>query len=116
MVQPPEDWLFKVFTDGTMVDIVYRLNSAAVGRAGIERADELRGPVGRDAGAVGHRRGRQLKLNALDEHYCDFGTLLPVARALREQVDWERVRAETEENDFAAALLCCSSGWSVIDG
>ena len=28
------------------------------------------------------------KLMALDEHYCDFARLLPVARALREQVDW----------------------------
>ena len=28
------------------------------------------------------------KLMALDEHYCDFSRMLPVARALREQVDW----------------------------
>jgi hypothetical protein len=45
------------------------------------------------------------KLNAMDEHYCDFGVMLPVARALREQVDWDRVRRETKDNPFAAALL-----------
>ena len=28
-----------------------------------------------------------------------------MARALREQVDWDRVRAETGDNDFAEALL-----------
>ena len=32
------------------------------------------------------------KLMALDEHYCDFARMLPVARALREQVDWARVQ------------------------
>jgi hypothetical protein len=45
------------------------------------------------------------KLMALDEHYCDFGRLLPVARALREQVDWDRVRAEVAGNDFAVVFL-----------
>ena len=45
------------------------------------------------------------KLNALDEHYCDFAAVIPVARALREQVDWSRVRTSTKENDFAAALM-----------
>ena len=45
------------------------------------------------------------KLNALDEHYCDYSKLLPVARALREQVDWDRVRADTTENDFAVTGL-----------
>jgi hypothetical protein len=45
------------------------------------------------------------KLMALDEHYCDFSRLLPVARALREQVDWAQVRAEVAGNDFAMVFL-----------
>jgi hypothetical protein len=45
------------------------------------------------------------KLMALDEHYCDFAHLLPVARALREQVDWAEVRTEVAENDFAVVFL-----------
>jgi hypothetical protein len=45
------------------------------------------------------------KLNALEEHACDFGTIIPVARAVREQVDWGEVAAQTEGNDFAVALL-----------
>jgi hypothetical protein len=31
--------------------------------------------------------------------------LLPAARAVREQVDWDRVRARTADNDFAVAFL-----------
>jgi hypothetical protein len=45
------------------------------------------------------------KLCALNEHHCDFAPLLPAARAVREQVDWDRVRARTADNDFAVAFL-----------
>jgi hypothetical protein len=45
------------------------------------------------------------KLKSLNEHHCNFAALLPATRAVREQVDWAIVRAETAENDFAAAFL-----------
>jgi hypothetical protein len=45
------------------------------------------------------------KLNSLNEHHCDFAALLPAVRAVREQVDWVRLRADTAENDFAVAFL-----------
>ena len=49
------------------------------------------------------------KLMALDEHYCDFARLLPVARALREQVDWDagaaaRWPATTSPSSFLELL------------
>src|SRR3712207_8169842 len=37
------------------------------------------------------------KLRAMTEHYCDFGSLLPHVRAVREQIDWERLRAEAQD-------------------
>ena len=102
--QPPEDWLFKVFTDGTMVDVVHRLNSSPVDTTVLDRADEqevlsIVMPVLSATDVL------TSKLNALEEHYCDYSKLLPVARALREQVDWDRVRRDTEGNDFAATGL-----------
>jgi hypothetical protein len=102
--QPPEDWLFKVFTDGTMVDVTYRINSSPVDATVLDRAEEMEVlsivmPVLSSTDVV------TSKLNALDEHYCDYSKLLPVARALREQVDWDRVRADTAENDFGVTGL-----------
>ena len=35
------------------------------------------------------------KLNSLNEHNCNFAALLPGVRAVRERVDWDRVRADT---------------------
>ena len=41
---------------------------------------------------------------------------LAVARSLREQVDWDRVRTETKDSPFAAALLLLLERLEVIGG
>jgi hypothetical protein len=110
VVQPPEDWLFKVYTgapdepESAMVDIIFRDAGRPATREAVQEADEfevlsVQMPVLSATELMVH------KLASLDEHWCDFGWLLPVARALREQVDWDRVRQETSENDFAVAFL-----------
>jgi hypothetical protein len=114
VVEPPEDWLFKVYTDDAMVDIIHRDSGDPATRAVVEDADEIevlsvQMPV---------LSGTELlvqKLNAMDEHWCDMGRQLPVARALREQVDWPRVRKETAHNDFAAAFLFLLERLDIID-
>lgn len=45
------------------------------------------------------------KLRALEEHRCDFTSLLPAVRATREMLDWDRIRKETADNDYAVAFL-----------
>ena len=45
------------------------------------------------------------KLQSLSEHYSDFGALLPVVRAVREQLDWAELRAATADLPFAEAFL-----------
>jgi hypothetical protein len=104
VVQPPEDWLFKVFTQGAMVDVIHGPVGRAADRAQVERATSLQVlsvemPVLEATELVIH------KLASLDEHYCDLAAVLPVLRALREQVDWERTERETDDNPFAAAVL-----------
>jgi len=114
VVQPPEDWLFKVFADGAMVDVIHSPVGGPVERADVERASvmevlSVQMPVLEATELVVY------KLNALDEHACDLGRVLPVVRALREQVDWARVEAETGDNDFAAAVLFLLRRLGVIE-
>jgi predicted nucleotidyltransferase len=45
------------------------------------------------------------KVMSLTEHSIDYGTLLEMARALREQIDWESVRRRTAESPFADAYF-----------
>ncbi len=104
VVQPPEDWLFKVFVEGAMVDVIFRPSGKPADRALVERATteevlSVQMPVLPATELLAQRLG------AMDEHSCDFARMVPVARALREQVDWARVAEETADNDFAAAAL-----------
>lgn len=101
---PPEDWLFKVFTDDAMVDVLFRAGGVSVEAPLLDRASEMevlsvRMPVLAATDIL------VAKLKALDEHYCDLASVIPVARALREQVDWQRLRQEATDNDFAVAAL-----------
>ena len=102
--QPPEDWLVKVFDDGRMVDLIYRPIERPVTDATL--ADSVVRPV--EAIAMPVLSATQLmvhKLLSYTQHYCDFATGLPVARSLREQIDWERVRRETRQSPYAEAFL-----------
>ena len=115
VVQPPEDWLFKVYVDGAMVDVLYRLSGDPVSRGRLEDVDELevesvRMPV------FSTTKLMIDKLNALEEHACDLGTILPVARAVREQVDWRQVAEQTEGNDFAVAALFLLARLGIVNG
>lgn len=104
VVRPPEDWLVKVYTDGVMVDLIHRHSGEPAQRATVEDADVIE-VISVEMPVLSATELLVQKSLAMDEHYCDFGTMIPVARALREQVDWERVRRETSESHFAAALL-----------
>lgn len=104
VVHPPEDWLFKVFSDGAMVDLIHRHSSGPAERAVVQDADVLE-VLSVQMPVLSATEVVVQKMLALDEHYCDFGAMIPVVRALREQVDFDRVREETAGSPFAAALL-----------
>jgi len=112
---PPEDWLFKVWDGDAMVDLIHRINGAPVTSDLLRDAQEIevlsvRMPVLSATELVAE------KLRALDEHECDFGRLLPVARALREQVDWGAVRRTSAGNPYAEAFLVLLERLGVVAG
>jgi hypothetical protein len=45
------------------------------------------------------------KLLSYSQHHCDFARGLPLARSLREQIDWIRVWRETAHSPYAEAFL-----------
>jgi hypothetical protein len=101
---PPEDWLVKAYDGSTLVDLIFRLSGVPVGPDLLSCAEEL------DVAAV---RMPVLAatdlvlswLRAFSEHHADFAAVLMHVRPLREQVDWERVRAEAGDSPFAGAFL-----------
>ncbi len=104
VLEPPEDWLFKVRHGGGLVDVIFRLAGGPVDAPLLERAEEMsvdsvRMPVMSATDLL------TSKLLALTEHYCDLSPILAVVRSLREQIDADRVDAGTRSSPFARAAL-----------
>ena len=55
------------------------------------------------------------KLLALTEQEPDFGSVLELARALREQIDWETVRKRTEASPFAKAFFTLVEALGIVE-
>jgi hypothetical protein len=104
VVEPAEDWLIKVMGEKAFVDVIWRTCGKSVESDLVERA-ELMPVLSVQMPVLDATDIVVTKLLALEEHYCDFGRLLPVARAMREQVDWDVVRRDVADNDFAAVFL-----------
>jgi hypothetical protein len=114
VVEPAEDWLIKVVTHNAFIDVLWRTCGAPVEHDLIDRAEEIpvlsvHMPVLEASDII------VTKVMALSEHYCDYGRLLPVARAMREQVDWSDVRRRVAENDFAVVFLVLLERLGIIE-
>nr|WP_221381192.1 nucleotidyltransferase [Actinoplanes polyasparticus] len=102
--QPPEDWLVKVYDEDRMVDLIYRPVETPVTMETLADTEQ----ISVEAIFMPVLSATQLmvhKLLSYSQHYCDFATGLPVARSLREQIDWARVRRETSKSPYAEAFL-----------
>jgi hypothetical protein len=55
------------------------------------------------------------KLLALTEQQPDFQAVLALARALREQIDWDYVRERSSESAFAQAFFVLVEGLGIVD-
>ena len=51
----------------------------------------------------------------MTEHYCDFAGLLPVVRAVREQLDWPAIQRATEGHPFAEAFLVLLDRLGIVE-
>ncbi|KXF56518.1 hypothetical protein AXA44_34295 [Rhodococcus sp. SC4] len=86
------------------VTLLHPAGTTGTGEGLLERAERMR--IGQIWAPV--LSGTDLmidKLRRLGSHRCDFVPMLPVARALREQVDWPTVAGATADLPCARAFL-----------
>jgi hypothetical protein len=102
--QPPENWLFKAYVDDVLVDVLFRISGVPVEASLLDTATTQQ-VLGMWMPVLPPTCIVVAKLLALNEHYCDFAMLLPVIRAVREQLDWAHIAEQTAGNDFAVAFL-----------
>jgi hypothetical protein len=103
-VRPPEDWLVKVYDGDLLVDLIYRpvehpVTDVTLADSDMLRVQAIEMPVISATVLMEH------KLLTFTQHRCDYANALPIARSLREQIDWDRVRKGTADSPYAQAFL-----------
>lgn len=110
---PPEGWLVKAWHHEVQVDVIFAPSGFDVDDEVLARCQEL--PVdGMPMPMLPVTELLVSKLCALTERYLPFDGLLPAVRALREQVDWERVRAATDHSPFARSFLVLAEDLGIV--
>lgn len=102
--RPPEDWLYKAWHGQTLIDLIFRPRGLELDDRAFTRAEEIE-VLAIPMLVMSLEDFFCTKLLVLDEHTLDFQPLLQIARALRERVDWDDVRARTETSPFAKAFF-----------
>jgi hypothetical protein len=102
--RPPEDWLVKAYDDGRLIDLIFRPVERPVTDETLAEAETIQ-VSGMHLPVVSASTLMEHKLLAFNQHYCDFARAMPLARSLREQIDWDRVRRETKQSPYAQAFL-----------
>jgi predicted nucleotidyltransferase len=103
---PPEGWLYKVYDDeDAMIDLIFAPNNQPEALDGIlERAHELE-VYAITLKVMSVTDVLASKLLALKEHEVDYEATLAIARACREQIDWEVLRRRTQSSPYAKAFI-----------
>jgi hypothetical protein len=112
--RPPEEWLLKAWDGDTLVDLIYCPKGLPVDDDLIARGEEL-SVLGMDIRVMALEDVMATKLMALTEHSLRYESLLQIARALREQIDWPAVRARTQDSPFARAFFVLLEGLGIVE-
>ncbi|MFJ8693271.1 nucleotidyltransferase family protein [Streptomyces roseolilacinus] len=112
--KPPEDWLIKATCRGEEIDLIFELARRPVTQELLERAqvlpvDSVHMPVLAPTDLMASQ------LAAFSEHHCNFGSVLPIARVLRERIDWDLLRRESEGAPMPEAFLFLLERLNVIE-
>jgi len=115
IVRPPEDWLVKAFDEaGVLVDLIFSLADRPVTEEMIARAEMLNTA----AVSLPVLNATDLVVSwllPLSEHTCDYGALLPMVRAMREQVDWDRVASIVASSPYASTFVVLLERLHIIE-
>jgi hypothetical protein len=101
---PPEGWLYKAWDGGVLVDIIFQPRGLEMTDEVFERGD-TREVLAISVNLMSLEDVFATKLLSLDEHNCDYQSVLLMARSLREQVDWDHLRERTSGWPFAHAFF-----------
>ena len=112
---PPEGWLLKAYDGDVLIDLIFEPQGGPIDDATFARAEELEVYATRLQVAALEDVLAQ-KLLAISEQQPDYSSVLELARSLREQVDWDEVRARTEGSPFAKGYFTLLDELEIVPG
>jgi hypothetical protein len=111
--RPPEGWLYKAWDGDVLVDLIFHPKGMQIDDEVISRGTDLE-VLAMPLRVMALEDVLCTKLLALHEHHADFSSVLAMARSLREKVDWDDVRARTEDSPFARAFFTMGEGIGIL--
>ena len=112
--RPPEGWLVKAWAGEILVDLIYSPAGGDVDRGFFERSELMEVAAQRlPVASLGDVLAT--KLLALNEQEPDPASVLEMARSLREQIDWDFVRASTGHSPFARAFFTLVEELGIVE-
>lgn len=116
--QPPEDWLFKAWSDGVeqdgsaLVDLIYRPSGLEVTRELLLGYEE-RSLLAMSVRVMDATDLLVTKIHSLTEQAADYSSTLQFARSLREQIDRDELARRTSGTPFGTAFLVLVDGLGI---
>jgi hypothetical protein len=111
--KPPEEWLYKAWDGDVLIDIIFQPSGLTPDDDVMARGDTLN-VMSMELPVMAIEDVLVTKINALTEHSLRYEGLLEMARALREQIHWQKVRERANDTPFARAFFVMLEGLDIL--
>jgi predicted nucleotidyltransferase len=110
----PEEWLQKVCEGDVVIDLIFNPAGLHIDDAVLARGDDIE-VTGMTFRVMGIDDVMTTKLFAFKEHYLDYESTLEMARVLREQIDWDELRARCADYPYAQPFFTLAEELGVAE-
>jgi hypothetical protein len=110
--KPPEEWLYKAWDGDVLVDIIFHPAGLRPDDDVMTRGDTL-SVMSMEIPVMAIEDVLVTKLNALTQHSLRYEGLLDISRALREQIDFAKVRERARDTPFVRAFFVMIDGLGI---
>ena len=111
--KPPEEWLYKAWDGDVLIDVIFSPSGIEPDDDLLARADTIN-VMSMELPVMAIEDVLVTKINALTEHSLRYEGLLEMARALREQIQWDAVRERANDTPFARAFFVMLDGLDIV--
>jgi predicted nucleotidyltransferase len=110
----PEEWLAKVCHGDVQIDLIFNPAGLEIDDDALARGDDIE-VNGMTFRVMAPDDVMTTKLFALKEHYLDYESTLEMARVMREQIDWDELRARCVDYAYARPFFTLVEELGVIE-